>query len=134
MKALTLWQPWASLLVVGAKEYETRPWRTHYRGRLAIHAAARAVPDWVLMDPTIDSALGAAGLPPARQLPRSAIVGFVTLAEVVHAAARRPEVSDVERALGNWSDGRMAWRMSEPELLDRPVPASGQQGLWTWEG
>lgn len=40
MKALTLWQPWASLIAVGAKTIETRSWSTTYRGPLAIHAAA----------------------------------------------------------------------------------------------
>lgn len=41
MKALTLWQPWASLIAVGAKTIETRGWATNYRGPLAIHAAKR---------------------------------------------------------------------------------------------
>lgn len=41
MKALTLWQPWASLIAAGHKRIETRAWATRYRGPLAIHAAAR---------------------------------------------------------------------------------------------
>jgi hypothetical protein len=41
MKALTLWQPWASLIAVGAKTIETRGWSTSYRGPLAIHASKR---------------------------------------------------------------------------------------------
>lgn len=40
MKALTLWQPWASLVALGVKSIETRSWSTSYRGQLAIHAAA----------------------------------------------------------------------------------------------
>lgn len=40
MKALTLWQPWASLVALGVKRIETRSWSTRYRGRIAIHAAA----------------------------------------------------------------------------------------------
>lgn len=39
MTALSLWQPWASLIAHGAKTIETRGWATHYRGPLAIHAA-----------------------------------------------------------------------------------------------
>lgn len=39
MKAITLWQPWASLWGSGAKEYETRSWATSYRGPIAIHAS-----------------------------------------------------------------------------------------------
>lgn len=41
MKAITIWQPWASLLACGAKQYETRSWKTDYRGQIAIHAAAK---------------------------------------------------------------------------------------------
>lgn len=41
MKALTIWQPWASLLACGAKRYETRSWATKYRGPIAIHAAVK---------------------------------------------------------------------------------------------
>jgi hypothetical protein len=37
-KALSLWQPWASLIVLGHKDKETRSWPTSYRGRLWIHA------------------------------------------------------------------------------------------------
>lgn len=39
MKALTLTQPWATLVAIGAKRIETRSWRTNFRGRIAIHAA-----------------------------------------------------------------------------------------------
>jgi hypothetical protein len=41
MKAITIWQPWASLLAIGAKRYETRSWATNYRGPIAIHAAKK---------------------------------------------------------------------------------------------
>ena len=41
MKAITIWQPWASLLACGAKQYETRSWATKYRGPVAIHAVAK---------------------------------------------------------------------------------------------
>ena len=41
MKALTLHQPWASLIAVGAKTIETRSWSTKYRGPIAIHAGRR---------------------------------------------------------------------------------------------
>lgn len=39
MKALTLTQPWATLVAIGAKRMETRSWSTSYRGLLLIHAA-----------------------------------------------------------------------------------------------
>src|ERR1700744_118543 len=39
MKALTLTQPWASLVALQEKRIETRSWLTAYRGELVIHAA-----------------------------------------------------------------------------------------------
>lgn len=41
MRAITIWQPWATLLACGAKKYETRSWKTDYRGPIAIHAAKK---------------------------------------------------------------------------------------------
>lgn len=41
MKAISLWQPWASLIALGIKRIETRGWPTAYRGPLLIHAAKR---------------------------------------------------------------------------------------------
>lgn len=42
--AITLWQPWASLIAAGQKCYETRSWQRSYRGPLAIHSANRWTP------------------------------------------------------------------------------------------
>lgn len=39
MKALTIKQPWASLIVEGIKDIENRTWRTNFRGRIYVHAA-----------------------------------------------------------------------------------------------
>ncbi len=38
MKAITILQPYASLIVAGHKKYETRSWDTPYRGKIAIHS------------------------------------------------------------------------------------------------
>ena len=39
MKCLSIHQPWAALVVLGAKRFETRSWQTDHRGRMAIHAS-----------------------------------------------------------------------------------------------
>lgn len=41
MKCISLWQPWATLMAIGAKKIETRVWPTNHRGPLAIHAAKK---------------------------------------------------------------------------------------------
>jgi len=69
MKAITIYQPWASLIAAGAKKYETRSWHTGYRGPIAIHAG-KTIPSNVLgsADFTfIQNALVALGLKDERQ-------------------------------------------------------------------
>ena len=39
---MTMWQPWASLLIYGVKRVEGRPWLTNHRGRMWIHASGNA--------------------------------------------------------------------------------------------
>lgn len=42
MKALSIKQPWASLIAHGIKDIENRNWRTHFRGKIYIHASAKS--------------------------------------------------------------------------------------------
>jgi len=44
MKALSIKQPWASLIAHGVKDIENRTWKTNFRGRIYIHASAKWVP------------------------------------------------------------------------------------------
>lgn len=89
MKALSLWQPWAQLVVMGWKPWETRTWSTTHRGAPVIHAAKRAparpqdleFDDRGLLE-RIYSRLAAAGCPRAA-LPRGALIGGCILDEVV---------------------------------------------------
>lgn len=88
MKAITVWQPWASLLASGRKKYETRSWATSYRSPIAIHAAKRPVRQtidalvadrgagWLTLD-YFDSLFMRPG--ELNQLPTGAIVGTAIL-------------------------------------------------------
>jgi len=42
MKAISIKQPWASLIVHGIKNIENRTWKTHFRGRVYIHASGKS--------------------------------------------------------------------------------------------
>ncbi|WP_305117811.1 ASCH domain-containing protein [uncultured Adlercreutzia sp.] len=90
MKAITIWQPWASLIACGAKKYETRGWPTKYRGPIAIHAAAK---DPRTLPQEVRKALGQyAGytgqnglkLGQLDELPRGAIIATAELVNVWH--------------------------------------------------
>lgn len=95
MKALTLRQPWASLIAIGAKTIETRSWSTNHRGPLAIHAG-RVPPlgsDMATLvgeQPGVFARWVEAGLVShdglEDRLPLGAVVAIATLADVLPMA------------------------------------------------
>ena len=127
MKALTLTQPWASLVALGFKRVETRSWATRYRGPLAIHAA-KGFPAWARQFAEEERAIGRL---PAR-LPFGAVICTVELIGCCPAQDVALEVSGLERHLGDFTWGRWAW-LFEPEslrVLEEPIAAKGSLGLW----
>lgn len=147
MKALTLWQPWAALIAIGAKGIETRSWGTNYRGPLAIHAA-RNVPiegRMALLMSDFAAALVEAGVWDRRllnrrpdpslwsgPLSRGCIVAVAQLVDCVRMTPRGIPypVTYRERAFGNFADGRYAWILRDVTRLPQSVPVKGAQGLW----
>lgn len=128
MKALTLTQPWASLVALGHKRFETRSWSTNYRGELAIHAAKGSP---MSAQARIDATRLIQRLLPAGPLPRGAVLCVVKLNGVFNA--RSVIVDDTEYRLGDFSLGRFAWALELVEVFDQPIPARGALGLWEWE-
>lgn len=108
MKAITVWQPWASLLACGAKNYETRGWATRYRGPIAIHAGKGCYGPYACELPIgfTDAAVNA--LWPGTtdpcviadnwdELPRGAIIATAELKNVWHIVANPGVDIDVAR-------------------------------------
>lgn len=132
MKTLTLWQPYASLIADGLKQYETRSWSTKYRGVMLIHSSKK----W---DGTLKAERDhLARTHPALShywnldLPLGCIVVAVELVKVHRVEDIRDELSELERAVGNYADKRFAWEMKVVKIPDEPIPAKGQQGLWEY--
>ena len=152
VKALTLHQPWASLVALPVKRIETRSWSTKYRGRLYIHAA-RSAPATFLFLPTVVPALVVPITDHADIGDPECIVAHDdgTLdhcipthapppgpSNIVHLDA--PEISDGvhlirditdQRPYGDFTPGRFAWLLEDVRPVDPPVPCRGRQGLWT---
>ena len=143
MKALTLWQPWASLIALGEKTVETRCWDTKYRGELAIHAATR-MPARYLGASRYLPAFGdecadvlkvkrdAVG-PAINQLPRGAVLCVVRLMQVERTEFARSYLCQRELIFGNYDDGRYAWILELVEKFETPIPAKGNRMLWNWQ-
>ncbi len=148
MKAITIHQPWATLIALGEKKFETRGWATKYRGQLAIHAAKKVDKEICQQEP-FRSVLAKHGYS-ADNLPTGCVVAIAqitgcyriynTIDNGVHIV-RCPNyqydfdkvefIRKPESDFGYYDDGRFAWEMSDVKQID-PVPAKGQQGLWNW--
>lgn len=135
MKAITLWQPWATLIAIGAKQFETRSWDTNYRGPLAIHAAKRPV-SRVDVSPAISRALAENGYADYdwSKLPYGCIVCTVDLVYTLYTeqAVGSSLFGPLELHFGDYTPGRFAWRLDDVQPVDN-VPAVGRQGFWEWQ-
>lgn len=142
MKALTLWQPWASLVAMGEKKIETRCWTTKYRGELAIHSAAAFPPSWLgksresqefnqeLAD--VFNCRTTLASNEVRALPRGSVLCIVRLVSIEETAIARELLDQRELIFGNYEDGRYAWYFEMLERLEQPIPAKGNRMLWNW--
>lgn len=155
MKALTILQPWASLIACGAKKIETRSWATKYRGPIAIHAAKNYNTPKCAWEEPFKSELAKAGMfteYPGGKLGFSlryngSVIAIADLVDCVSILGRSvagctfPDVNAVlssgvivkgnEVAFGDYTRGRYAWMLANVRPIE-PVPAKGMQRLWEW--
>ena len=141
-KVITLWEPYASLVVIGAKQFETRTWTTKHRGTLLIHAAARIPEDCLELACTepFASALAKAGLRVSpdptltsgykHNFRAGYILGRVQLERIEKVERVRQGISPEELAFGDYSNGRYAWELENPEVFAEPIPMRGRQAIW----
>jgi activating signal cointegrator 1 len=145
MKAISLWQPWASLIATGAKTIETRSWSTRYRGPIAIHAAKRRNIDelihhlsmWTFqggLAPLVGKPLDLTGRswPGVKHghLPFGAIVAVAELYEVHRTDDLSLGIIDTDRPFGDFRLGRFAWMLRNVQALEEPIPWRGSQGFF----
>lgn len=163
MKAITLWEPWASLVRMLEKGIETRSWKAPDKligQRIAIHTAMK-MPSFVKA-----SLRGFAELLGVKEYtgswlyylehgvgPFGKVVATCTLKACYKIRCTRPvkrngvtvltafleagdrliEISGNELAFGDYSPGRYAWILDDIRPLDKPIPAKGRQKIWEWD-
>lgn len=158
MKVLTVWQPWASLIIAGAKPYEFRGWKppaSLIGQRIVIHAAARLINRAEVQSmirriergdaaemclhtdkamPVLKQAIEDDGrLLGHAHLPwacglGTAIVGEPRLGTRIAEEFGVPRANDSDRD----EHANWGWPMLEIEAWPEPIPARGKQGLWNW--
>jgi hypothetical protein len=94
MKALSLTQPWAWIVLHGGKHIENRTWDTKFRGRFLIHASKgmtlEQYDDALLACVALGAPSVAERVPHPKKLERGGIVGMATLSHI-HTPCRLPE-------------------------------------------
>lgn len=135
MRALSLWEPWASLMAHEEKHVETRHWTTSYRGAVIIQAAKNpAEIGPALISPPFREALARHGIQHMAHFHLGKALAVGWLYDIVHTEDLRDQLSPQELLFGNYAAGRYAWQFKDIVLLPEPVELKGQQGLWTYYG
>lgn len=124
MKALTICQPYAHLIVRGEKRVENREWPTSYRGRILIHAGKSRA--W--LEPEDERMFATLNDP----LVFGAIVGAATLVDVLHID--RIQAGEYDHAhpwlrAHEHTNGTWCWILADVQRLI-PVPFKGSLGLF----
>ena len=126
MKALTIKQPWASLIIEGYKKYEFRSWKTNYRGKILIHSGLSLEKDMQerFKNYNLDYKLG-----------------YITgEAEIVDCILVDEKFNEELRNIDSIVYGRSnhvenyAWKLENIKKYDNPIPCKGKLGLWNYEG
>lgn len=152
MKALSIRQPWAWMILHAGKDVENRNWCTDYRGWVAIHAAKGCTHDefedamlWIadrLAFPPAERAPGIAK--PVDEVQRQAARSFaeqrlppqayslthdtIPRGCIVGAAVLHDCVSHQHTSL--WFEGPYGFLLKDVIVLEKPIPMAGKLGLW----
>ena len=139
IKVLSLWQPYATLLVHGIKKFETRPQSTSHKGVYLIHATKSMDLDCrkLCEDPQVNFHLKTIGYDSWRDLPTGQIVGATTFPKCLQIfpgdnnSELLPKRSSLEYKLGDYTPGRYFWITEGSRALDTPFDYKGQQGYYS---
>jgi hypothetical protein len=121
MKALSIRQPWAWLIIHAGKDIENRTWHTKHRGRFLVHAASGMTRrEYHLVQGWARQHAGVINLPAFEELQRGGIIGSVEL------------VDSVDTSASPWYMGHKGFVLRDPVALPF-VPIKGRLGFFEVE-
>ena len=126
IKVLSVKEPFATLIKDGVKIYETRSWRTNYRGEIYIHASLS-----LSKSERVESANKylKSEIKPGFILCKCELVDCIPMTDEFIKYINK-ETSEYDYGL--YSEGRYAWKLKVLEVLDEPIPAKGKLGIWNY--
>ena len=126
MKVLSIKEPFATLIKDGIKIYDTRSWKSNYRGEIYIHASL--------------SLSKSENVETANKYLKSGIKSGCILCkcELIDCILMTKDFIDYinketnESDYGRYEVGRYAWKLRVIEVLPKPISAKGKLGIWNY--
>jgi hypothetical protein len=137
MKALSIKQPWASLIAHGIKDIENRTWKTYFRGRIYIHASAKGTNAEFSTSQTAELFFNEIWNPDigfkSELFPVSTIIGEV---DIIDCVINHPSIWAEETFIPIEGEGYPQkpiynWVLSNPILYEKPIlNVKGKLSFW----
>lgn len=124
MKALTIKEPWASLIIEEYKKYEFRSWKTNYRGKILIHSSMSVEKDMLSRFKDYDISIN-----PGFIIGEATIVDCILVDEKFNNELR--SIDSVVYGRSNHAE-TYALKLENIVKYDKPIPCKGKLGLWNY--
>ena len=126
MKVLTIREPFATLIKDGVKIYETRSWKTNYRGEIYIHSSKA-----ISKADNVNKAMKylKSDINPGHILCKCELVDCIPMTkEFINHINKDTHEAD----FGRYSEERYACKLKVIELLPTQIEAKGKLGIWNY--
>ena len=126
MKALTIKEPWATLIIEGYKKYEFRSWKTNYRGKILIHSGLLLEKDMVKrfeeykLNYKCGYIIGEAEIVDCIKVDEEFNQELIRINPIVYGKSNHVET--------------YGWKLENVKKYDNPMPCKGKLGIWNYEG
>jgi activating signal cointegrator 1 len=134
VRALTIWEPYASLIALGHKQVETRGWATSQRGLVAIHASHKRTAVHERAHAWAQDVLRRherRRLPDLDEMPWGSLVAIAELVYCIEISEDHYHLfPELEHELGDIGEGRWAWVLQNVRPLTHPLRCRGGVGFW----
>ena len=126
MKVLSIKEPFATLIKDDVKIYETRSWKTNYRGEIYIHASKA-----MSKSENVEKAMPYL----KSELKQGYILCKCNLVDCIYMTEefiQKIKTETNESDYGRYEVGRYAWKLELIEVLEEPISAKGKLGIWNY--
>ena len=126
MKVLSIKEPFASLIKDKVKIYETRSWKTNYRGEIYIHASLSLSKSENVKKA---SKYLKSEIKPGYILCKCELLDCIPMTnEFIEYISNKTNEADY----GKYVEGRYAWKLKVIKVLSEPISAKGKLGIWNY--